>query len=94
MVRIRMGRRCASWRHWPSTSANSVALSPWTPSSKPTGASWDLVTACIIILTNFERVVPSNAASVASLLLTTECAIVDVKEKKAGGGGHDHDMDY
>ena len=43
-----------------------------------------------------ERVALQNAASIASLLLTTECAIVDVKEKKAGGGGHSHgeDMDY
>jgi chaperonin GroEL len=44
-----------------------------------------------------ERVALQNAASIASLLLTTECAIVDVKEKKkASGGGHSHgeDMDY
>jgi hypothetical protein len=41
-----------------------------------------------------ERVALQNAASIASRLLTTECAIVDVK--KAGGGGHSHgeDMDY
>jgi len=38
-----------------------------------------------------------NAASIAGLLLTTDCAIVDIKEKKSvkapAGGGMD-DMDY
>ena len=54
------------------------------------------MTACIIVLTKVECVAPPNTASVASLRLTTECAIVDVKEKKAGGSGHSHgeDMDY
>ncbi|MFO0961539.1 MAG: chaperonin GroEL [Phycisphaerales bacterium] len=58
----------------------------------------DLVKAGIIVPTKVERVALQNAASIAGLLLTTECAIVDIKEKKkpAGGGGHshDHDMDY
>jgi chaperonin GroEL len=62
-----------------------------------TGEYEDLVKAGIIVPTKVERVALQNAASIASLLLTTECAIVDVKEKKkAGGGGHSHgeDMDY
>ena len=62
-----------------------------------TGEYQDLVKAGIIVPTKVERVALQNAASIASLLLTTECAIVDVKEKKkAGGGGHSHgeDMDY
>jgi len=62
-----------------------------------TGTYEDLVKAGIIVPTKVERVALQNAASIASLLLTTECAIVDVKEKKkAGGGGHSHgeDMDY
>jgi chaperonin GroEL len=43
-----------------------------------------------------ERVALQNAASVAGLLLTTEAAIVEIKEKKVSGGhDHDHgDMDY
>ncbi|MFM8785271.1 MAG: chaperonin GroEL, partial [Phycisphaerales bacterium] len=61
-----------------------------------TGEYEDLVKAGIIVPTKVERVALQNAASIASLLLTTECAIVDVKEKKKAGGGHSHgeDMDY
>ena len=60
-----------------------------------TGEYEDLVKAGISVPTKVERVALQNAASVASLLLTTECAIVDVKEKKKpAAGGHDHDMDY
>ena len=61
-----------------------------------TGTYEDLVKAGIIVPTKVERVALQNAASIASLLLTTECAIVDVKEKKKAGGGHSHgeDMDY
>ena len=34
-----------------------------------------------------------NAASIASLLLTTEALIADLPEEEpAGGGGHDHGM--
>jgi hypothetical protein len=65
--------------------------------STATGTYEDLVKAGIILAIEVERVALQNAASIASLLLTTECAIVDVKEKKkAGGGGHSHgeDMDY
>jgi chaperonin GroEL len=60
-----------------------------------TGEYEDLVKAGIIVPTKVERVALQNAASIASLLLTTECAIVDVKEKKKpAGGGHDHGDDY
>jgi chaperonin GroEL len=46
----------------------------------------------VIVPTKVERVALQNAASVAGLLLTTEAAIVEIKEKKApAGGGHDHD---
>lgn len=44
----------------------------------------------VLVPTKVERVALTNAASVASLLLTTDCAIVDIKEKdccSAGGGG-------
>ncbi len=56
----------------------------------------DLVKAGVIVPTKVERVALQNAASIAALLLTTDCAIVEIKEKKAAvpaGGGMD-DMDY
>ncbi len=56
----------------------------------------DLVKAGVIVPTKVERVALQNAASIASLLLTTDCAICEIKEKKAAvpaGGGMD-DMDY
>ncbi|MEX2218619.1 MAG: chaperonin GroEL [Phycisphaerales bacterium] len=59
----------------------------------------DLVKMGVIVPTKVERIALQNAASVAGLLLTTEAAIVEIKEKKGGGGhGHSHgemdDMDY
>jgi chaperonin GroEL len=61
----------------------------------------DLVKMGVIVPTKVERIALQNAASVAGLLLTTEAAIVELKEKKKGGGGHGHDhgggmddMDY
>ena len=60
-----------------------------------TGEYEDLVKSGIIVPTKVERVALQNAASIASLLLTTECAIVDVKEKKKAAGGHSHgEEDY
>jgi chaperonin GroEL len=57
----------------------------------------DLIKMGVIVPTKVERVALQNAASVAALLLTTEAAIVEIKEKKKPAGGHDHghdDMDY
>jgi chaperonin GroEL len=54
----------------------------------------DLIKMGVIVPTKVERVALQNAASVAGLLLTTEAAIVEIKEKKKGGGGHDHDHDH
>ena len=53
----------------------------------------DLVKAGVIDPTKVSRVALQNAASIASLLITTEAAIADAPEKKkkeaAGGqGGH------
>ncbi|MCB9838940.1 MAG: chaperonin GroEL [Phycisphaeraceae bacterium] len=55
----------------------------------------DLVKDGVIVPTKVERVALQNAASIAGLLLTTDTAIVEIKEKKPvmAGGGMD-DMDY
>ncbi len=55
----------------------------------------DLVDMGVIVPTKVERVALQNAASIAGLLLTTEAAIVERKEKKPApaGAGMD-DMDY
>jgi chaperonin GroEL len=57
----------------------------------------DLMKMGVIVPTKVERVALQNAASIAGLLLTTEAAIIEIKEKKKPSGGHDHshdDMDY
>ncbi|MAY73642.1 MAG: chaperonin GroEL [Phycisphaerae bacterium] len=56
----------------------------------------DLVKMGVIVPTKVERVALQNAASIAGLLLTTDAAIVEIKEKaKAGAGaGGDDDFDY
>ena len=33
------------------------------------------------------RIALENAASVAGMILTTECALIEIKEDNAGGGG-------
>ena len=59
----------------------------------------DLVKAGVIVPTKVERIALQNAASIGGLLLTTDAAIVEIKEKKdtkagaAAGGGMD-DFDY
>lgn len=45
----------------------------------------DMIDMGILVPTKVERVALLNAASVASLLLTTDCAISDIKEKDEGG---------
>jgi chaperonin GroEL len=58
----------------------------------------DLVKAGVIVPTKVERVALQNAASIAALLLTTDCAITEIKDKKskspAGAGAGMDDMDY
>ncbi|MES2697709.1 MAG: TCP-1/cpn60 chaperonin family protein, partial [Verrucomicrobiota bacterium] len=60
----------------------------------------DLVKAGVVDPTKVTRTALQNAASVAGLLLTTECMITEIPEKKeAAGGGHGHGhgpggMDY
>jgi chaperonin GroEL len=57
----------------------------------------DLVKMGVIVPTKVERIALQNAASIAGLLLTTDAAVVEIKEKKPAkvpaGGGMD-DMDY
>jgi chaperonin GroEL len=50
----------------------------------------DLKKAGIIDPTKVTRVALENAASIAGLVLTTECVINEKPEKKNGGGGHGH----
>ena len=61
----------------------------------------DLVKAGVVDPTKVTRTALQNAASIAGLLLTTECMITEMPENKeaAGGGGHGHGpggggMDY
>jgi chaperonin GroEL len=57
----------------------------------------DLIKAGVIVPTKVERVALQNAASISGLLLTTDCAIVEVKDKKkapAGAGAGMDDYDY
>jgi chaperonin GroEL len=55
----------------------------------------NLVKAGVIVPTKVERVALQNAASISGLLLTTDCAITEIKEKKekspAGAGMDDYD---
>ena len=55
-----------------------------------TGEYEDLVKAGVVDPTKVTRTALQNAASIAGLLLTTECIITDLPEKKEapGGGGH------
>ncbi|MDI1319768.1 MAG: chaperonin GroEL, partial [bacterium] len=56
-----------------------------------TGEYEDLVKAGVVDPTKVTRTALQNAASIAGLLLTTECMITDLPEKKeapGGGGGH------
>jgi chaperonin GroEL len=64
-----------------------------------TGAYEDLVKAGVVDPTKVTRTALQNAASIAGLLLTTECMITELPEKKEAGGGGGHPpggggMDY
>ncbi len=58
----------------------------------------DLVAAGVIDPTKVTRTALQNAASIASLMLTTEAMVAEIPEKKAapggGPGGHGPEMDY
>jgi len=64
-----------------------------------TGEYEDLVKAGVVDPTKVTRTALQNSASIAGLLLTTECMITELPEKKEApaGGGHGHGpggMDY
>ena len=63
-----------------------------------TGEYEDLVKAGVVDPTKVTRTALQNSASIAGLLLTTECMITEIPEKKeAPAGGHSHGpggMDY
>src|SRR5262249_60112484 len=55
----------------------------------------DLVAGGIIDPAKVVRIALQNAASVASLLLTTSALVTDIpKEEEEGPGGHDHGHDH
>lgn len=56
-----------------------------------TGVYEDLIKAGVVDPTKVTRSALQNAASIAGLLLTTECLITDIPEPEAGGGDHGHD---
>lgn len=56
-----------------------------------TGVYEDLIKAGVVDPTKVTRSALQNAASIAGLLLTTECLITDLPEPEAGGGDHGHD---
>ena len=61
-----------------------------------TGEYGDLLADGVIVPTKVERVALQNAASISGLLLTTDCAITEIKEskEKAGAGAGMDEMDY
>jgi chaperonin GroEL len=52
----------------------------------------DLKKSGVIDPTKVTRIAITNAGSIASMVLTTECVINDKKEEAAAGGGHHHGM--
>ncbi len=57
-----------------------------------TGKFEDLIASGVVDPTKVTRSALQNAASISGLLLTTECLITELPEKKeAAGGGHGHD---
>ena len=67
----------------PSSTAARVALGY----NARTDKYEDLKKAGVIDPTKVTRIALENAASIAAMILTTECVINDKKEENAGGGG-------
>jgi len=56
-----------------------------------TGKFEDLIASGVVDPTKVTRSALQNAASIAGLLLTTECLITELPEKKEASAGHGHD---
>jgi chaperonin GroEL len=54
----------------------------------------DLIASGVVDPTKVTRTALQNAASIAGLLLTTECIVTELPEKEAAGGGHGHGHDH
>ena len=54
----------------------------------------DLIKSGVIVPTKVERIALQNAASISGLLLTTDCAITDLKEKRSGDNSGMGDMGF
>ena len=52
----------------------------------------DMMEMGVIDPTKVSRTALQNAASVASLMLTTDAMVAELVEEKKGGAGHAHDM--
>jgi len=59
-----------------------------------TGEYENLIKAGVIVPTKVERVALQNAASIGGLLLTTDCAITDIKEKNSSAPSGMEDMGF
>jgi chaperonin GroEL len=59
-----------------------------------TGEYGDMMELGILDPTKVTRLALQNAASVASLMLTTEALVADAPEKPKAAAGHDHDHDH
>jgi chaperonin GroEL len=59
-----------------------------------TGEYENLIKAGVIVPTKVERIALQNAASISGLLLTTDCAITDIKEKKSASPAGMDDMGF
>ncbi|MBN1491233.1 MAG: chaperonin GroEL [Phycisphaerae bacterium] len=55
-----------------------------------TGQYGDMIKMGVLVPTKVERVALQNAASIASLLLTTDAIVSEIKEQKKEKGGHGH----
>jgi chaperonin GroEL len=55
-----------------------------------TGDYGDMIQMGVLVPTKVERIALQNAASVATLLLTTEAVVSEIKEKKDAPAGHGH----
>jgi chaperonin GroEL len=57
-----------------------------------TGEYGDLVTMGVLDPTKVSRAALQNAASVAGLILTTDCMVAEAPKEESAGGGHAHGM--